>query len=310
MPAKKYMETENLQLNQKELASLKRLLSVAGRLDQIGLLDLIEGMLDDQETVGRIVNIVTSDRMLSLYSKRDELFDTLLSLNEHGIRELLDILASMDRETLSSLFQLLDQLERRGLIQLLSGILGDEESFSRLVKFVSSDAFLTLLSRLPSYLSMLNRIEPEHLIGYLEAIDNIPYAHTSIQRSIEVLSLLGSRGFLDLLEGILQDEQAISSIVNLFVSDKVLQMIPKLGDISDLFVQLSQHIDALQSLISMMDNPGVRHLLKGLSNAKGEIAPVRGTFAVMHQLGDKDVAQGLGVIFEVLKQAGKEMSRA
>lgn len=67
-----------------DIEIMQKLSRIAQKLQKLGLLDVLEGVLDDDRTISAITSFLTSDTMLEILVNRDNLVKlvALLSKNE------------------------------------------------------------------------------------------------------------------------------------------------------------------------------------------------------------------------------------
>ena len=64
-------------LEEEKLSSLNSLLDVITDFNKTGILDVVKGILEDEETLGKIISSLTSDKMLNLVSNWQKLLDSI-----------------------------------------------------------------------------------------------------------------------------------------------------------------------------------------------------------------------------------------
>ncbi len=78
-------QLDNLsKITPEDIEIMQKLSRIAQKLQKLGLLDLLEGVLDDDKTISAITSFLTSDTMLEILVNRDNLVKlvALLSKNE------------------------------------------------------------------------------------------------------------------------------------------------------------------------------------------------------------------------------------
>ncbi|KAA8922291.1 hypothetical protein [Thermoplasma sp.] len=78
-------QLDNLsKITPEDIEIMQKLSRIAQKLQKLGLLDVVEGVLDDDRTIGAIASFLTSDTMLEILVNRDNLIKliALLSKNE------------------------------------------------------------------------------------------------------------------------------------------------------------------------------------------------------------------------------------
>ncbi|WP_156778534.1 hypothetical protein [Thermoplasma acidophilum] len=78
-------QLDNLsKITPEDIEIMQKLSRIAQKLQKLGLLDVLEGVLDDDRTISAITSFLTSDTMLEILVNRDNLVKlvALLSKNE------------------------------------------------------------------------------------------------------------------------------------------------------------------------------------------------------------------------------------
>ncbi|WP_010917465.1 hypothetical protein [Thermoplasma volcanium] len=79
-----------------DIEVIQRLSKIAQRIQDLGLLDVIEGVLNDERTLGQIIALFTSDTVLDILNNRENLI------------KLIDVLSQA--KTLENLTEILNKL--------------------------------------------------------------------------------------------------------------------------------------------------------------------------------------------------------
>jgi uncharacterized protein YjgD (DUF1641 family) len=278
------------------------------RLDGLGILDLASGFLEDQKQVDMILKVALSEESMALLAKLDSVLGFMSEIDYVGLRRLVKTIKNtQNMGGLHKLVELVGLLERRGLLDPLLGILEDEATFKRLAAALSDERLLTVVSRSDLVLEVLSRIDYNGVIRFLEALEKVPALSVTLLRITELLVELDRRGLVEPVIGLLQDEKVFGQIVNLIAGDKFLGLVDHLDRIFGLLLNLTNVDEQLLGLITTMQTTTFKRFLAAFgSMGKEEPRTVKGTFALMRQLGDPDVAVGLGVVFQFLKKLGQE----
>lgn len=104
-------------LKDEKLNSLNKILDVINTTDRLGILDVIKGILEDENTIGKIIGSLTSDDVLELLASWDKIIKTTkLFINDDNIYNI------------QFLINLIDKVRSRGILDPIIGLLEDEES--------------------------------------------------------------------------------------------------------------------------------------------------------------------------------------
>ncbi len=260
------LSDENLQ----SLAKLSKILSVLN--NKYGLLDLLEGIANDEETVGSLVATFTSDKYLSLLENWKGLLDSALELlNEDTI------------STIKELLNVYSKVKRTGIIDAAVGMLTDEETLTKVMGYLTNDKVLALSERVDNVID---------LVEYLTREENL----LAIRDAIDLVSALRSSGLLDPIRGALKDEDIIK-MIGLFFS-------------SDFFMNFMQRFEEIIKDLSRFDLTNFKYYTL-LVNETGEalkeedIKPIKSIFELYKYFKNPEVQIGLGVVMAVLRHIGK-----
>lgn len=260
------LSDENLQ----SLAKLSKILSVLN--NKYGLLDLLEGIANDEETVGSLVATFTSDKYLSLLENWKGLLDSALELlNEDTI------------STIKELLNVYSKVKRTGIIDAAVGMLTDEETLTKVMGYLTNDKVLALSERVDNVID---------LVEYLTREENL----LAIRDAIDLVSALRSSGLLDPIRGALKDEDIIK-MIGLFFS-------------SDFFMNFMQRFEEIIKDLSRFDLTNFKYYTL-LVNETGEalkeedIKPIKSIFELYKYFKNPEIQIGLGVVMAVLRHIGK-----
>jgi len=117
-------------LTEDNLLTLSRVLDILRVANnKYGLLDVAHGILEDEETVAKLVNTLTSDKVLGLSDRLDNVID------------LVDYLTREDTVfALKDVLDLVKTLRNTGLLDPIKGVLSDDDFMSMVGHLVSSDS--------------------------------------------------------------------------------------------------------------------------------------------------------------------------
>ncbi len=190
--------------------------------------------------------------------------------------------------------ELLTVLDRRGLIEAAKGALEDEDTFSSLVRLFSSNDALSIIQNAKSIIKLLSIIDYDVLNDLVIAVKNEKQAVAGLKSLVRLTNALESRGLIEPLTGLLNDEKTFAEITKLLSSDASL-----------LFINNLQNIVMLSNAL---DPQFLNIVTRSVDALKGEVKPVRGLRGVLHVLGDPAVAAGLGKLFAMLRALGEDTS--
>jgi uncharacterized protein YjgD (DUF1641 family) len=188
--------------------------------------------------------------------------------------------------------ELLTALDRRGLLEAAKGALEDEDTFSELMRFFSSDEALTIIQNAKPIIQLLSALDYLALRDLAVAAKDEKQAVAGFKSLLRLVSALEARGLVEPLVGFLNDEKTFAYFTKLLSSDSALLMINNLQNLT----MLSNALDP--EFLSVVD--------KAVEASKRKAKPVKGLWGVLHELGDPAVAAGLGRVFEVLRVIGED----
>jgi uncharacterized protein YjgD (DUF1641 family) len=189
------------------------------------------------------------------------------------------------------MLELLDALEKRGLLEAVAGVLNDEATFSGLMAVFSSDDALNIIQNARPIIKLLSTIDNNTLNELAEALEAEKHLLSGAKSLIRLLGALESRGLVEPIVGLLNDEKAFASIAKMLSSDSMLTVIDNLPKLTE--------------LASALDPEVLETLSKAAVSLKNETKPVKGLIAVTRQLSDPAVAAGMGKLFEMLRLLGE-----
>ncbi len=134
-------------------------------LDKRGLLEAAKGALEDEATFSELMRFFSSDEALTIIQNAKPIIQLLSALDYPALIELA-VAAKNERQTVSgfkSILRLMNALEARGLVEPLVGLLNDEKTFANVVKLLSSDSALLMISNLQNLMMLSNVLDPEFL---------------------------------------------------------------------------------------------------------------------------------------------------
>lgn len=190
------------------------------------------------------------------------------------------------------MLELIAALEKRGLLEAATGALNDEATFSELMAVVSSDEALSIIQNAKPVIKLLSTVDYNALNELAQALTAEKQALSGAKSLLRLMSALESRGLIEPLVGLLNDEKAFANLAKLLSSDSMLTIIDNLQN--------------LTKLASALDPEVLDAVSKAAGSLKTEVKPVKGVLAVTRQLSDPAVAAGMGKLFEVLRVLGED----
>jgi uncharacterized protein YjgD (DUF1641 family) len=188
------------------------------------------------------------------------------------------------------MLELLDALEKRGLLEAATGVLNDEATFSELMALFSSDDALSIIQNAKPIIKLLSTVDYNAITKLAQAVATEKQSVTGAISLVRLVSALESRGLIEPIVGLLQDEKTVANLAKILSSDDSLTILNNLHN--------------LTKLTNIFDPEVVDILNKAAASLKTEVEPVKGILAVAHQLGDHSVARGMGKLFQILRVLG------
>ena len=189
------------------------------------------------------------------------------------------------------MLELLAALEKRGLLEAATGVLNDEATFSVLMAVFSSDDALSIIQNAKPIIKLLSTIDFNALNELAEALEAEKQALHGAKSLMRLMSALESRGLIEPIVGLLNDEKTFANLAKLFSDDSMLTVIDNLPN--------------LAKLASVLDTEVLDLLSKVVSSLKTEVKPVKGLIADWRELSEPAVAVGIGRVFEILRVLGE-----
>ncbi|MDT7861710.1 MAG: DUF1641 domain-containing protein [Saccharolobus sp.] len=259
-------------LTQEKLDSMNRLLDVITDMDKVGILDVIKGILEDEDTLGKIIGSLTENNTLSLISNWNKLIYLINNLiDENSINNIQFI------------FNLIDKMKKSGVIDPIMGLLEDEEYLGKIINAIINDKTLSIIGRWDNILTFLSNLTDEETL-------------TSVTSLIELIKSLNKRGLLDPIKGLLNDEEYLGKIINAIINNFTLN--------------LFNHWEQIVRDLKNIDLENFKYYTL-LVSATGEalktenVKPITSIWEIYKLLKDPDIQRGLGVAVSILKHIGK-----
>ncbi len=195
----------------------------------------------------------------------------------------------MKPEYLSSLtrvVEIIKKLDNLGLLDLISGILSDDETLKKVFSLLTSDDVLSLITKTDSVMALLKIMSDEKNV---KALSNL----------LEMVTVIQNKGLLDPVLGVLKDDKAIGTLIGLVSNDFTMNLIMNQKTI----------LNSLGTL-DLSVTPRYINMFKAIENAikTDKVTPVDGMIGTLHVMKDEDVQKGLGIVFSILRSLGKTCS--
>ena len=192
------------------------------------------------------------------------------------------------------MLELMAALEKRGLMEAATGALNDEATFSGLMSVVSSDDALSIIQNAKRIIKLLSAIDYDALNELAQALSWEKQALSGAKSLVRLMSALESRGLIEPIVGLLNDEKTFANLAKLLSDDSMLTVI--------------DNMPKLAKLASVLDPQVLDLLSKVVSSLKTEVKPVKGFIADWRELSEPAVAAGIGKVFEILRVLGESVA--
>jgi uncharacterized protein YjgD (DUF1641 family) len=189
------------------------------------------------------------------------------------------------------MLELLAALEKRGLLEAATGVLNDEATFSGLMAVFSSDDALSIIQNAKPIIKLLSTVDSDALNELSQALIAEKQALGGAKSLIRLMNALESRGLIEPIVGLLNDEKAFANLAKMLSNDSTLALI--------------NNLENLTKLADVLDPEVLSALSRAAGALKKEAKPVKGVIAVTRELSDPAVAAGMGRLFEILKVLGE-----
>jgi uncharacterized protein YjgD (DUF1641 family) len=203
------------------------------------------------------------------------------------VSETLDLERVLTEDNLLTLSRVLDILRvannKYGLLDVVNGILEDEETVAKLVNTLTSDKVLGLSDRLDNVIDLVDYLTREDIVLALKDV-------------LDLVKTLRNTGLLDPVKGVLSDEDFMSAIGNLVSSDFMMNFLVNFKQIVDDLGKLDWTNFKYYTLLVNETGEAIK---------TREIKPIKGVFDLLKLFKDPEVQVGLGVVVAVLRHIGK-----
>lgn len=259
-------------LKEEKLLTVNKFLDILSTLDKLGLLDVIQGAINDEELMTKLFSGILNDKALSLL------------INYKNLGELADlVLNEKTQDKLKFLLELAGTLQHSGVVEPLLGMLKDEDVMGRIISALINDKTLELMQNWENLLNitlMLTKRETSESLEYF----------------LSFLNELRTSGILDPIRGLLKDEETLGKIISALVNDFTLGLVSNWSDIA-------KHLSSLD----LTGFKGYVDIINAAGKAINDVnyKPIRSVFDILRSLKDPDIQNGLGFLFSVIKELGK-----
>ncbi len=203
------------------------------------------------------------------------------------VSQTLDLERVLTEDNLLTLSRVLDVLRvannKYGLLDVVHGILEDEETVAKLVNTLTSDKVLGLSDRLDNVID---------LVDYLTREDTV----LALKDVLELVKTLGNTGLLDPIKGMLSDDDFMSLVGHLVSSDFMMNFLNNFKQIVDDLGTLDLTNFKYYTLLVNETGEAIK---------TREIKPMKSIFDFLKLLKDPEVQVGLGVVVAVLRHIGR-----
>ncbi|BFH72906.1 DUF1641 domain-containing protein [Sulfurisphaera javensis] len=260
-------------LSEENLSTLNKLLNIFSQAEnKYGILSLAEGVISDEDLIGKILNSVVTDTTLELLQKWN------------NITKMLETLSNEETlETINQALDLVKLLNKSGILDPIKGILQDEDTLGKVMSALINDDTLNLLSNWNNLVKLLQTVSKE------ETVNNI-------NELMELYGKLKSTGIMDVIKGILEDEDTIGKVMNGLINDFTLSLLANWGQITN---DLSKFDLTNFKYYTLLINE------TGEALKEEKIERITHWWQLLGLLKDPEIQVGLGVVIAVLRHIGK-----
>jgi len=142
------MKLADMFADESTIENLNAVLDLVGILNKTGILDPIKGLLQDEDTLGKILSAIVNDSTLNVISN----WGNIVKLMEFATKE--DTLT-----TLNDVIELYSKIKKLGLIDVIKGMLDDEETIGKVMSGIVNDFTFNLMSNWSAIVKDLSKID-------------------------------------------------------------------------------------------------------------------------------------------------------
>ena len=146
------------------ISSLTRAIELIRKLDNLGFLDVISGILSDDATLTSVFSLLTSDDVLALTTKKDSVMVLLKIMSEEK-----------NVKALSNLLEIVSVMQNKGIIDPIMGVLKDDGAMGMLMGLMSNDFTMNLIMNEKPILASLGTLDlsvAPHYVNMIKAVEN------------------------------------------------------------------------------------------------------------------------------------------
>jgi uncharacterized protein YjgD (DUF1641 family) len=142
------MKLADMFADKSTIENLNAVLDLVGILNKTGILDPIKGLLQDEDTLGKILSAIVNDSTLNVISN----WGNIVKLMEFATKE--DTIT-----TLNDVIELYSKIKKLGLIDVIKGMLDDEETIGKVMSAIANDFTFNLMSYWSTIAKDLSKID-------------------------------------------------------------------------------------------------------------------------------------------------------
>ncbi len=142
--------------------SLTKALKIIKKLDDLGMLDYINGILEEDNTMKSVYTLIKSDEAISFMANADHL------------TALLAILSDKDNiNAIVNLATIISALQKVGLLDPVIGMLKDDDVINAVMSLISNDFTMNLIANGKPLLNSLGKLDIEKMPKYIDMLNAI-----------------------------------------------------------------------------------------------------------------------------------------
>lgn len=154
------MKLADMFADESTIENLNAVLDLVGILNKTGILDPIKGLLQDEDTLGKILSAIVNDSTLNVISN----WGNIVKLMEFATKE--DTLT-----TLNDVIDLYSKIKKLGLIDVIKGMLDDEETIGKVISGLVNDFTFNLMSNWSTIVNDLSKIDLTNFKYYIMLVN-------------------------------------------------------------------------------------------------------------------------------------------
>ncbi|EZQ04699.1 hypothetical protein CM19_08260 [Candidatus Acidianus copahuensis] len=258
-------------LSQDKLLTLNHFLEMLEKLDKLGIIDVVNGVLDDEEFIGKIMSAVVNDKTLQLITEWNKMSGLLDLMTKGNVSE-----------DLNYVIRLLDNLRDSGILEPIIGMLSDEEFIGKIMNALINDKTMELATKWDDVIGLVNMLSDKDTTESLKSV-------------LDMIKTMNKIGILDPIKGMLSDEETMGKIMGGLVNDFTMSVLSNWNNITKDLGKLN--LENFKYYVHLINSIG-----EAISTEK--VKPV-GLGGLLSALRDPEVQKGLGVVIDILKKIGQ-----